>query len=142
MTDENKPLFGGRRIFITVVQEDGELEGQEIMQNRKMMIGDLLDPQDRRIASLYYDEIICELVYERRRLLADGNLMSEQKREYNRDEPVAMDDRDPGNTEPEELTAPLDRDDDVYNLVFPDQGDLRGASPAAEGQDNEPRYGH
>ncbi len=71
--------------------------------------------------------------------------MSEQKREYNRDEPVALDDRDPGNTEPDELTAPLDHDDNVYGLVFPDQGDLRETSPAGEwpkDEDDEPRYGH
>lgn len=68
--------------------------------------------------------------------------MTERKREYSRDEPVALDDRDPGNTEPEDLTAPLDPDDDVYSLVFPDQGDLRETSPAAEWRDDEPRYGH
>lgn len=52
-----------------------------------------------------------------------------EKREYNRDEPVALDDRDPGNTDPSELTAPLAPDDDVLTLVYQDQGDIRETAP-------------
>jgi hypothetical protein len=40
------------------------------------------------------------------------------RREYSQDQPVtATDDRDPGNTDPEEMTEPLDPDDDVYTLI-------------------------
>ncbi len=70
--DETNKPFPGQRIFITVVQEDGELEGKEIMQCRKVLTGDLLDPTIRQFAGLYYDEIIRELVHERQRVLADG----------------------------------------------------------------------
>ncbi len=52
-----------------------------------------------------------------------------EKREYSRDEPVALDDRDPGNTDPSNLTEPLEPQDNVYQLVFQDQGDLREAAP-------------
>lgn len=56
-------------------------------------------------------------------------------REYNRDEPVALDDRDPGNTSPEEMTEPLDPDDDVYSLIQPDHQDgIRTTDPE--------NYGH
>lgn len=34
---------------------------------------------------------------------------------------VALDQKDPGNTDADELTAPLDPDDDVYTLVQPDR---------------------
>ncbi len=51
------------------------------------------------------------------------------KREYSRDEPVALDDRDPSNTDPETLTEALEPHDNVYGLIFQDQGDLREASP-------------
>lgn len=38
---------------------------------------------------------------------------------------------DPGNTDPEDLTAPLDPDDDVFTLVNADTGDpLQDAPPA------------
>lgn len=39
---------------------------------------------------------------------------------------------DPGNTDPDELTAPLDPDDDVYALLLQDQGDLRETAPVGE----------
>ena len=60
-----------------------------------------------------------------------------EKREYSRDEPVALDGRDPSNSDIEKLTSPLEPDDNVYSLVFPDQGDLRESSPV-----HEPKYGH
>lgn len=54
-----------------------------------------------------------------------------EKREFSRDEPVALDDRDPSNTDPEDLTEPLDPDDDIYALVNQQQGDLPlGDAPA------------
>lgn len=62
--------------------------------------------------------------------------MSNDKREYDRDQPVALDDRDPSNSEVEELTGPLDADDDVFRRLTPDQGDLRETAPV-----HEPRYG-
>ncbi len=68
--DQGQP-YPGLRIFITVVQEDGALEGQEIMQCRKVMLGDVRYPDDRKIARLYFEEIMRELVYERRRVVAD-----------------------------------------------------------------------
>lgn len=40
--------------------------------------------------------------------------------------------RDPGNTDPDKLTAALDPDDDVYALVNQDQGDLRETAPVGE----------
>ncbi len=43
----------------------------------------------------------------------------DQIREYDHNQPVALDDRDPGNTGPDQLTEPLDADDDVYKLVHP-----------------------
>jgi hypothetical protein len=39
---------------------------------------------------------------------------------------------DPGNTDPDKLTAPLDGDDDVYALLHQDQGDLRETTPVGE----------
>jgi hypothetical protein len=56
--------------------------------------------------------------------------MDEQKREYSRDEPVALDDRDPSNSDPDQFTAALAPDDDVFALINSDQGDLREESPA------------
>lgn len=48
------------------------------------------------------------------------------RRSYNRGtQPVALDGRDPSNSEIEELTAPLDQDDDVFQLVKPDQADSK-----------------
>lgn len=58
------------------------------------------------------------------------------KREYSRDEPVALDDRDPGNVDIVELVEPLDPDDNVFSLVNPDQGDLRETAPM-----QNPTYG-
>lgn len=55
-----------------------------------------------------------------------------EKREYSRDEPVALDDIDPGNSDPDEFTAPLDPDDDVYQVVTQDQGDLFESAPVGE----------
>jgi hypothetical protein len=43
---------------------------------------------------------------------------------------------DPSNTDVEDLTGPLDGDDNVYTLVFQDQGDIRETSPA--GNDEQP----
>lgn len=54
------------------------------------------------------------------------------KREYSRDEPVAMDDRDPSNSDPELLTAALAPDDNVYALINQEQGDLREFSPVGQ----------
>ncbi len=59
------------------------------------------------------------------------------KREYDRNQPVALDDRDPSNTDPQDLTEPLAPDDDVYSLVRPEQGDRRETSPAAEWTDDD-----
>jgi hypothetical protein len=47
-----------------------------------------------------------------------------EKREYRRDEPVALDDIDPGNSDPDAFTEPLSPDDDVFSRVNPDQGPL------------------
>ncbi len=57
-------------------------------------------------------------------------------RAYSRDEPVAADDRDPGNTDPEHLTDSLDPRDDVYTLVFQDHGDLRETAPMQDPSDH------
>lgn len=54
------------------------------------------------------------------------------KREYSRDEPVAMDDRDPSNSEPDQLTEPLEPGDNVYQVIFQDQGDIRETAPMQE----------
>lgn len=54
------------------------------------------------------------------------------KREYNRDEPVALDDRDPSNTDPDNFTAPLDPADNVYQVLTQEQGDLLEATPVGE----------
>ena len=59
-----------------------------------------------------------------------------EKREYSRDEPVALDDRDPSNSDIDQLTLALDPDDDVYMLVSQDQGDLLETAPI-----QEPTYG-
>jgi len=58
------------------------------------------------------------------------------KREYSRDEPVALDQRDPSNSEPELFTMALEPDDNVYQLVAQDQGDLLETAPM-----QEPQYG-
>lgn len=55
-----------------------------------------------------------------------------EKREYSRDEPVAIDDRDPSNSDPADFTAPLDADDNVYGIVFQEQGDPRETTPAGK----------
>lgn len=47
---------------------------------------------------------------------------TQTKREYSRDEPIALDDRDPSNSQPEDFTAPLDPDDDIYQIVLQEQG--------------------
>lgn len=62
--------------------------------------------------------------------------MSNDKRELDRTQPVALDDRDPGNSEIDDLVEPLEPDDNVFSLVNPDQGDLREATPV-----QEPVYG-
>lgn len=55
------------------------------------------------------------------------------KHENDKDkEPVALDDRDPSNTEVEELVTPLEPGDNVFELVNPDQGDLRETAPVGE----------
>lgn len=41
-------------------------------------------------------------------------------RTYDPSQPVALDDQDPGNTDPDQLTTALDPDDDVYAMVNPD----------------------
>lgn len=43
------------------------------------------------------------------------------KREYSRDEPIAMADRDPGNSDPDQFTAPLEPEDNVYTRVNQEQ---------------------
>jgi hypothetical protein len=63
--------------------------------------------------------------------------MSNQRREYDRDQPVALDDRDPGNSDIENLVAPLSPDDDVFSLVHPQQGDVREVAPVGEDEDTE-----
>jgi hypothetical protein len=55
-----------------------------------------------------------------------------EKRTYNRDQPVALDDRDPSNSDIETLLQPLEPDDNVFTLVNPQQGDLREIAPVAE----------
>lgn len=55
--------------------------------------------------------------------------------DLNKDQ-VALDDRDPSNTDIENLTQPLDPDDNVFTLVNPDQGDLREAHPVGKDKDN------
>lgn len=47
--------------------------------------------------------------------------MSENKPEVTPAEPVALDDRDPSNTQVEDLVAPLEPDDNVFTLVNPVQ---------------------
>lgn len=54
------------------------------------------------------------------------------KREYSRDEPVALDDRDPSNSDPETFTEPLDPTDNVYQVISQEQGDLLEAAPVGE----------
>lgn len=68
--------------------------------------------------------------------LTEDKAMTE-KREYSRDEPVALDDRDPSNTDPDQLTAPLDPDDDVFALVSQEQGDLLETAPMHEPTDGD-----
>lgn len=58
--------------------------------------------------------------------------MSNDKRELDRNQPVALDDRDPGNSDIDDLVEPLEPDDDVFTLVNPDQGDLREVSPVGD----------
>jgi hypothetical protein len=55
-----------------------------------------------------------------------------EKREYFRDEPVALDDRDPSNSEIEKLVEPLDPDDNVFTLVNPEPGTLLENAPVQE----------
>ncbi len=59
-----------------------------------------------------------------------------EKREHSRDVPVAMADRDPSNSSPEDFTDSLDPADDVYTLVFQDQGDIREAAPVQPPSDD------
>jgi hypothetical protein len=47
-----------------------------------------------------------------------------EKRTFDRDQPVALDDRDPGNTDIDDLVQPLAADDNVFTLVNPYQGDI------------------
>ena len=58
------------------------------------------------------------------------------KREYSRDEPVALDDRDPSNHDIEKLVAPLEPEDNVFSLVNPEQGTLLETAPM-----QDPTYG-
>lgn len=58
--------------------------------------------------------------------------VAEQRRNYNRDEPVALDDRDPSNADVEALVAPLAPDDNVFTLVHPDEDTLREFRPVGE----------
>lgn len=44
-----------------------------------------------------------------------------ENRQYHRDEPVALDDIDPGNSDPDAYTEPLSPDDDVFSRINPDQ---------------------
>jgi hypothetical protein len=53
-------------------------------------------------------------------------------RELDPTQPVAIDDKDPGNADPDEFTAPLDPDDNVFTLVNADQGDLLETTPVGE----------
>lgn len=55
-----------------------------------------------------------------------------ENREHSRDEPVAADDRDPSNSDPDDFTAALDPDDDIYALLGQDQGDLAETAPVGE----------
>lgn len=55
-----------------------------------------------------------------------------EKREYNRDEPVALDDRDPSNSDIASMVGPLDPEDDVFTLVHPDEDTLRESAPVGE----------
>jgi hypothetical protein len=59
--------------------------------------------------------------------------MSNDRRALRRDQPVALDDQDPGNTDIDNLVAPLDPDDDVFTLLNPDQGH---SEPFPAQQDN------
>ncbi len=78
--------------------------------------------------------------------LLDGVLQTRRPtREHTRNEPVALDDRsadqDPGNTDPDEMTAPLDPSDDVYSLIRPENSDIHTTHPAADRTSTE-TYGH
>lgn len=71
MTDESETTLTRPAVFITVVQEDPALVDREIMQCRKVFIGDLMHADARREAQWYFTEIIHDLVEERGSLLAD-----------------------------------------------------------------------
>lgn len=58
--------------------------------------------------------------------------MSNDRRDLNRDQPIALDDQDPSNTDIDHLVAPLEPDDNVFSLVNPDQGDLSETTPVGE----------
>lgn len=49
--------------------------------------------------------------------------------EYRRDIPIAAADRDPSNSDPDDFTAPLDADDDVFMMLSQDH---TAAVPAGE----------
>lgn len=55
-----------------------------------------------------------------------------EKREYSRDEPVALDDRDPSNADIVSMVAPLEPDDNVYTLIHPDEETLRESAPVGD----------
>lgn len=73
MTDE-EPLISEPSVWIAVIQEDPGLVGKEIMQCRKVFLGDLMHPAARREAQWFFTEIIHDLVEERGSLLADGTV--------------------------------------------------------------------
>lgn len=58
--------------------------------------------------------------------------MSNDKRDLDRDQPVALDDRDPSNSDIEDLIEPLDPHDNVFSLVNPDQGDMHETAPVGD----------
>lgn len=60
-----------------------------------------------------------------------------QKRTYDPNQPTALDDRDPSNTDPDLLTAALAPDDNVYALINQEQGDLRETAPVQNPTDGD-----
>lgn len=59
-------------------------------------------------------------------------LRARDRREYARDQPVALDDRDPSNSEIDKMIEPLEPHDNVYTLIHPDADTLRESAPVGD----------
>ncbi len=83
-----------------------------------------------RTYDVSHDQERQDILDQQRELIE--HLRGHDRREYSRDQPVALDDRDPSNSDIESMTEPLEPHDNVYTLIHPDADTLRESAPVGD----------